>query len=74
MENAISGSMNIHRCERIVFERYTPDNANAVSFTFASHDGYSDFDVTVFDLPTELAERFAAALQALEVKEPEAAL
>lgn len=72
MDKAITGSMNIHRCARIVFERYVPDNANAVSFRFASHDGYSDFHVTVFNLPTEIAERFAEALKALDVKEPEA--
>lgn len=71
MENAISGSMNLHRVRSVRLDRYMPDNSNAVTITFESNDGYSDFDLTIFGLPTKHAEQLASALTALH--EPEEA-
>lgn len=70
----ISGSMNLHRVLAVRLVRYMPDNSNAVSIKLESYDGLSDFEVTIFDLPTKHAEQLVAALTALHpapVAEPE---
>lgn len=65
MTNSISGSMNLHRVSSVELAAYAPDNSNAVTIAIKSHDGYSDFDLTIFGLPTKHAERLASALRAL---------
>lgn len=57
--------MGLHDVRFVRLKRYTPDNANAVTITLESHDGYSDFDLTIFGLPTKHAEQLVSALTAL---------
>lgn len=72
--NPISGSMNLHRVLAVRLVRYMPENSNAVTIRLESYDGLSDFDLTIFDLPTKHAEQLVSALTALHaapVDEPE---
>lgn len=61
----ISGSLFLHRVQAVRLAQFAPDNSNAVTITFKSADGYSDFKVTVFGLPDEAAKRLADALSSI---------
>lgn len=75
MSYPISGTMNLHSVTAVEFVRLMPENSNALTMRFKTGDGYSDFTLTVFNLPDEAANALADALRSLApepVKEPEA--
>lgn len=51
-------SIMIHNCTKISAGTVSKSNANAITLTIQSHD--VDYDITMFDLPDETAERIAA--------------